>query len=431
MTQPQNQQKTNNNANNFMSYFNSKVLPLTADIEKYRSKIFIGVIIWAVFVFAVPLLFSIVVLLSKGPITEKIMPLAIILIPAAAAVYIPLFFVKKIYGMFAKEKVIPALLGFWGNYTYVPPMNPISAIYKAVKNKTGFGGFWAELRKDKKTNISVNPTILARLLRFSSIEYDDKIVGKHNDVDIEIAELQTSYTTTGRSRDGEKTSSKHTTFSGIVFSAKLNKKFNGITLVSYDNIDKKRGLRPTIGAQEISSMSLTDVLNFGTQLADAAGAVKDMVNTAQEMQNSGKSPEEITAAMEEKYGKNKNIAAGEEQTSLKLDDVHLEDPLFNRKFKMCSTDQIEARYIFTTAFLNRFMKIAESYNYRLKAMFIAENVYILIDSRSATTFNRKDWFEIPFFKSCKDPKNYQEFLNDFTRLLAIVETLKLNQNIGM
>lgn len=430
MTQPQ-QQKTNNNANKFMNYFNSKVLPLTEDIEKYRSKILIAAAIWHAFVLAVPILFSLVILLAKGPIVDKIAPIVISLFPAIAVVYMPLFLIKKIYGMFVKEKVVPALLGFWGDYTYIPPMNPISAIYKAAKNKTGLGGFWAELKKDKKTNISVNPTILARLLRFSSIEYDDKIIGKHNDVDIEIAELKTSYTTTGRNKNGEKTSSKHTTFNGVVFSAKLNKKFNGITLVSYDNIDKKRGLRPTIDAQEISSMSLTDVLTFGAQLADAAGAVKDMVNTAQEMQNSGKSQEEITAAMEEKYGKNKNITAEQKQIPLKMEDVHLEDPLFNRKFKMCSTDQIEARYIFTTAFLNRFMKIAESYNYRLKAVFIAENVYILIDSRSATKFSHKDWFEVPFFKSCKDPKNYQEFLNDFTRLLAISDTLKLNQNIGM
>ncbi len=429
MTQPQNQQKTNNNANNFMNYFNSKVLPVTANIEKYRSKIFIGVIIWAVIVAAIPLLLTFIILASKMAFTDKITSLAVFLLPAAAAVFAPVFFVKKIYGMFAKEKIIPVLLGFWGSYTYVPPMNPVSAIYKAIKNKTGFGGFWKELRKDKKTNISVNPTILARLLKFASIEYDDKIVGRHNDVEIELAELQTSYTTSSRNREGKNTSTKHTTFNGVVFSAKLNKTFKGITLISYDNIDKKRALHPTIGAQEISSMSLTDVLSFGSQLADAAGAVKNMVNTAQEMQKQGKSPEEIQEAMAQKYGKNKNTPEEENQLPLKLDDVHLEDPLFNRKFKMCSTDQIEARYIFTTAFLSRFMKIAESYNYRLKAVFIAENVYILIDSRGV--FKNKNWFEIPFFKSCQDSKNYQDFLNDFTRLLAISDTLKLNQNIGM
>ena len=429
MAQPQQQQKPKN-TNNFMNYFNTKVLPVTSNIESYRSKIFIAVAVWAAIVAVPPLFFSLMLLFAQNvPIVQKLIMIATFLIPTAIAVSIPLFFVKGLYGMFAKEKVIPALLGFWGNYTYVPPMNIISAIYKAIKNKTGFGGFCSELTKDKKTNISVNPTILARVLQFSTINYDDKIVGKHNDVQIEIAELATSYTTTSRDSDGKKSSTKHTTFSGIVFSAKLNKNFKGITLVSYDNIDKRRALRPTVGAQEISSMSLADALSFGTKIAGVASAVKDMVNTAQEMQNQGKSQEEIQDAIAAKYGNN-NTAA-DNQPPLKMDDVHLEDPLFNRKFKMCSTDQIEARYIFTTAFLNRFMKIAETFNYRLKAVFIDNNVYILIDSRSAVVLNRKNWFEVPFFKSCKEPKNYQEFLNDFSRLLAIVETLKLNQNIGM
>lgn len=428
MTQPQ-QQKTNNNANNFMNYFNSKVLPITNNIEGYRSKLLIGSIIWAVVVAGFPVLFSFLVLFSGGTLTDKLSIIACFLVPAALAVCAPVFYARKIYAMFFKEKIIPVLLGFWGNYTYVPPINLVTAIYKAFKNKSGFNGFWTELRRDKKTNISVNPSVLARLLRFSSIEYDDKIVGKHNDVAVEFAELTTSYITTSHDSEGKNKSSKHISFKGVVFSAKLNKNFKGVTLVSFDNIDKKRAMHPTIGANAISSMSLTDALNFGTQLADAAGAVKDMVNTAKEMQNQGKSQEEIQAAMAEKYGKNTNVPVEKNQQPLKFDDVHLEDPLFNRKFKMCSTDQIEARYIFTTAFLSRFMKIAEGYNYRLHAVFMAENVYILIDTRGF--FGSKNWFEIPFFNSCKDPKNYQEFLNDFTKLLSIVDTLKLNQNIGM
>ena len=425
----QQQQKTNNNANNFINYFNAKVLPLTDSIEKVRSKIKTGIIIWAILVCAVPLLLCLLIIFSKGQITDKLATILCLLVPAAVAVFAPVIFIKKIYAMFTKERIIPALLGFWGQFTYIPPLNPFSALYKAIKNKTGFGGFWSELTKDKKTNISVNPTILARLLRFDAISYDDKIVGKHNDVDIELAELNTFYTSTRTDRDGKQTKSKISTFKGVVFSVKMNKNFKGITAVSCDNIDKRRLQQPVVGANTISTMSLADVMSFGKQIADTTGTIKNITRTAAEMSRQGKNETEIKNHIENKY-KDDIIKAGfkesndDTNTPQKLEDVHLEDPLFNRKFKMCSTDQIEARYVFTTAFLSRFMKIAEKFNYRLHAIFIENNVYILINAN-------KNWFEIPFFKSCKDPKNYQEFLNDFSRLLSIIDTLKLNQNIGL
>ena len=158
------------------------------------------------------------------------------------------------------------------------------------------------------------------------------------------------------------------------------------------------------------------------------GAIKDLANTVKDMK--GKSPEEIEAALKEKYGENQadNNKYG---NCSEFEDVFLEDPLFTSKFKLCSTDQIEARYIFTTAFINRFMKIAEKFNYKLHAIFINNNVYILIDTGRGFQLKQKNWFEIPFFKSCSDAQNYQDFLNDFSRLLGIVETLKLNQNIGL
>ena len=74
--------------------------------------------------------------------------------------------------------------------------------------------------------------------------------------------------------------------------------------------------------------------------------------------------------------------------------------------------------------MNRILKLGEAYKWKIKAIFINNNIYILIDVR-------KNWFEMPFFKSSIDINNYKEFLNDFTKLLAITEVLKLNQNIGM
>ena len=420
------QQKKVNNTGNFISYFNSRVLPVTKNIETIRSKIITGAIVWAVFVLIILFLVFINKISLKNPVNETNLYLILnSIVLFIVFVVAPLLNLKCIYGMFAKEKIVPALLAFCGRFTYVPPMNIASAIYKAIKNKTGIGGFFSELFKDKKTNISVNPSILARLFKFDDISYDDKIIGIHNDVNIEFSELETSYTARRTDNDGKTSRTKFTTFKGLVFSAKMNKNFKGITLLSFDNIDKRRAIHPVIDVKSIGSMDLTDALSFGKQIADIAGAIKDIAGTVQNMKD--KSPEEIETAFEQKYGANSDDINKQQ----KLQDIHLEDPLFNRKFKICSTDQIEARYIFTTAFMDRFMKIAAAFNYRLHAIFIKNNVYIFIDSRYGFQIKQKNWFEIPFFKSCSDPVNYKEFLNDFSKLLGIVETLKLNQNIGM
>lgn len=419
---PQQQVQQNKNANNFMNYFNSKVLPNTQIVEAIRSKLKLVFMIWSAVV-SIAVLFIVFLVLTSTAITKDslIWAIAIIVMSLIAFVVAPLMTIKPTYGMFAKEKILPSLLGFWGKFTYIPPMNPMSALYKAIKNKTGVGGFFSELFKDKKTNISVNPSVLARLLEFDCITYDDKIVGQHADVDIEVAEIATTYTSVRRDSDGKLSKSTYTSFDGVVFSVKMNKNFKGITILSYDNIDKRRAEHPVIGAKAIGSMQLADALSFGQQIANMGSAIKDVKDTVKSLQ--GKTPEEAEALIREKYGDNQP-KTGKNQEKVSFQDVFLEDPLFTRKFKLCSTDQIEARYIFTTAFMSRFMKIAEKFNYRVRAVFINNNVYILISSA-------KNWFEIPFFKSCSDPNNYKEFLNDFTRLLGIVETLKLNQNIGL
>lgn len=112
------------------------------------------------------------------------------------------------------------------------------------------------------------------------------------------------------------------------------------------------------------------------------------------------------------------------ESAPKCQDVMLEDPEFRDMFSVYSNDQVEARYILTTAFMERFKKMEKSFNGGIKAIFIDNKIYILVD-------DRKNWFEIPFFKSATDINNYKEFINDFTKLLAIIETLKLNENIGL
>ena len=427
----QEQQKTQKM--NFSTYFTQKVAPAAEHIEKTRKKI----INIAIKIFAVPVvlcvIFALLCLIAggrDGKAQEALICALMLIVAPIFAVIVYMFSIKKIYNFYAKEILIPRLLGFWGQFRYYAPLNIFSAIYRAYKKKSGIKGFLSELRGPKDTNITINPITLARLFEFSTIEYDDKIVGKHGGVDIEMAEIDAYYNEKSGidSETGKQRYSKKSSFKGIVFSAKLNKKFKGITVLSNSGINKRRVLHPRITPKEISQMNLTDVLTIGRQIADVVDAVNDYKKGVDKEEIAEKHAAGYSNEIEfqkENIEHSKNSEHNGNKEHLHLEDVHLEDPELMSKFKICSTDQIEVRYIFTTAFMERFMKMARCFNFKIKAMFIGNNMYIFIINR------RKDWFEIPYFKSCQDAANYKEFLVDFSNLLSIVDDLKLNQNIGM
>lgn len=388
-----------NSAAKFMEYFYSRVMPQAFEVEKKRSKYFNIYAVWGLTVLGLSLLVGLSSLPAKSVrIDNLIFGLLLMIFPMFFLFKLPSGILKSMYALEAKERLLPLIIGFWGNFKYIAPTDLGYAILRSVRDKSGFAGFWEELKRKKDTNISVKPRTLARLFQFENISYDDKIFGKYKDTDIELSELMTYYTTSSG-----KSSSRHITFKGVVFSAVLNKKFNGLTIISNTSIDKGRAESPHFNLGMLSDEEYAQLF----EKDDSEESAKGKTFLGLEFVPSDKVK--------------KVINKGE---TFKVKDVFLEDPEFMKRFKVCSSDQVEARYILTTAFINRFLKMSESFKYKTKAIFMENNVYILVQAK-------KDWFEIPFTKPCNDVNNYREFLNDFTRLLAIVDTLKLNQNIGM
>lgn len=110
-------------------------------------------------------------------------------------------------------------------------------------------------------------------------------------------------------------------------------------------------------------------------------------------------------------------------------EVNLEDVEFSKLFKTVSTDQINARYLLTTSFTDRLYTIAkERKTVDISGEFVnckgTGKLYIAISSG-------KNWFEFPFFTSAQEPENFKNIINDVTDLLDIIDTLKLEQNIGL
>ena len=393
--QAQSVQKNAKKSQQFVDYFNQNIVPRAQELESTREKFVNIVKIWSIIVAGITLVLAIAVIPPKITSVEALYaPLLVIAIGCIVG-YTPVEFIRRVFSYNSKKKILPSLLSFWGKFSYIPPVNFYVAIYSAIKNKTGVAGFIQEITKDKTSNISINHAILKRLLDYNDVRYDDKIVGIFNDIKVELCELETAIVR----RDSKKGTSRQTTFKGVIFSAVMNKKFKGMTAISNTNLDINMLDHPRIG---FDNFNATDILNIGKQLIQTAYDKKQLIQKNNELEKEEQEIKELPRSKE----------------------VRLEDPVFRQHFKVYSTDQIEARYILTTAFMNRILKLGEAYKWKIKAIFINNNLYILIDVR-------KNWFEMPFFKSSIDINNYKEFLNDFTKLLAITEILKLNQNIGM
>ena len=108
-----------------------------------------------------------------------------------------------------------------------------------------------------------------------------------------------------------------------------------------------------------------------------------------------------------------------------LKNVKLEDPVFEKYFEVYSTDQIEARYLLTSAFMNRLVKCARK-SKDMKIMCSFEHGKI-----NLAFANSKDWFEVPVTKPVTDIRNYQSVLLELATILSVIDALKLEDNIGL
>ncbi len=104
--------------------------------------------------------------------------------------------------------------------------------------------------------------------------------------------------------------------------------------------------------------------------------------------------------------------------------VILEDPEFEKEFDVYSNDQVDSRYILTTAFMRRLVELKMSVKKRVEVVFYNQKAYFFIDYR-------EDKFELPINKPVTDMQHYQNILLDLVRILRVVDTLKLEQNIGL
>ena len=109
-----------------------------------------------------------------------------------------------------------------------------------------------------------------------------------------------------------------------------------------------------------------------------------------------------------------------------METVRLEDPVFEKQFEVSSTDQVEARYLLTTSFMERLLKLAALLgDGKLQCSFYDNKLLIMVPS----SHNRFETSSI--FKPSTFVEDIDTIIKEMREIFAIVEMLKLHERTGL
>lgn len=97
--------------------------------------------------------------------------------------------------------------------------------------------------------------------------------------------------------------------------------------------------------------------------------------------------------------------------------IHLEDPDFEAKFEVYGTDQIEARFILTTAIMERLLKLSESRKGSIQCAFNDKTLLIALS-------NKENLFEPRISDDCIfDENDIHIFLGQMNEIFKIIDLI--------
>lgn len=109
-----------------------------------------------------------------------------------------------------------------------------------------------------------------------------------------------------------------------------------------------------------------------------------------------------------------------------LHEIKLEDPEFNKKYKAYSSEEVEGRYLITTAFMERFKNLQTVFGAkRAKCSFYGDSLMFAIPTK-------KNLFEIGnLFTPLDSPKLLEQFFEELISILDMIDYFKLNERTGL
>lgn len=360
---------------NFYRIYHSKIVPIFAEFEEERKKKLSWLIIFLVII-------------------------GIILVSIIAFDFSYLF--RDYYiagGLFA---FVPMIVGggLIASYFLVTSFNSkfvkkikVSCMQKVTE---AFGNMkWYDQYKlisEKDLSIS---QIFAMFNRRKSY---DSFKGTYKGVDFEIEESCLQYETGSGSRR-----TTFDVFRGVIIKVPANKTVRGITIVATKGDKNIRNRDVTFGI--VLFVIFMQCLRFASYETLPIAIVVGIVIVA------------IVFWGSKFLSKSSDIV---------LNEIKLEDPEFSKKYKAYSSDQVEGRYMVTTAFMERFKNLQTAFGSKnAKCSFCGDSLIFAI-------YTKKNLFEIGnLFHSLEDPKQMTEFFNELSSILALIDYFKLDEKTGL
>lgn len=279
---------------------------------------------------------------------------------------------NKKYINLIKETVLKSLLKTFGDINWHAPETDTSA----CKNT---------LILDEQLNKS------GLFLSYNTRYIDDEFDGTYKGIPFKISETKLI--------DILKKRYPLTVFKGIIISFKFNKTIKNRTIIATKgDFTKKNQIWFTMLATILSSLQ---VFKHGFSYTSLIIALVII----------------IVAFIVSKSIEKKDEA---------LDRVLLEDPQFSKRFDVYSSNQVEARYLLTTSFMQRF--------YNLKTAFKAKNVKCSFygDTLMIAINTKKNLFELGNLnKSLLAQTAINEFYRELDSIYKMIDYFKLDENTGL
>lgn len=198
--------------------------------------------------------------------------------------------------------------------------------------------------------------------RIDEIFGEDLIYGKLGLTDFQFSELRLVKVVKTRNSKGQQRTTRQTVFDGVLFIADFHKHFKGSTIL------RSSGFMGTGGLFNRFKNSINNVF-----------------------------------------------------TSDKLYNIKLENDEFNKIFDTNTTDEIEARYILSSSFMERILKFKELHNERVEFSFVGSNMCLALHTG-------KNYFEPSPFQSISGVQGRKVY-DDLHFFFHMIEHFDLNTRI--
>ena len=234
---------------------------------------------------------------------------------------------------------------------------------------------------------------------YSEYELDDVFTGHHNGIGFTVAE--TVLTKIVHTRKGTR---KHTVFKGIILDFPFNKEIKSHTIITPKS-DLNSG-----------------VVNVGLNISLAIlvlGALIFFIFVAPQILF--QSPDAVVSMLFIGISLIAAVFGAKKFKKIKLEDV-----IFDKDYNVASEDQVEARYLITPSFMERFKNLKKAYNSKYVKCALFDNQIMFAISTN------KDLFEIgSLFHPLTDSRQIDGFFDEIIAILDIIEEFKLDENTGL